>query len=164
MLEYCTWLTNAAGDKQGSLSLRSNSMAFFLDLSPKYSSQTQNEWEFSCIARQRQTFPLKMYQILERVFQKIKVLYIQNALVYPPVLDPLNAVPQQGTTQAWKCCRLFFSSSTVCPTSSNENTAVSARVEGFFKESFQTKLKNKMFSCYTSSCEEFHHTCGLWAK
>lgn len=33
----------------------------------------------------------------------------------------------------------------------------------FFKESFQTKLKNKMFACFTSSCEKFHHTSGLWA-
>lgn len=32
MFEYCTWLTNAAGDKQGSLSLCSHSMVYFLNV------------------------------------------------------------------------------------------------------------------------------------
>lgn len=56
--------------------------------------QIQNEWEVSCIAQQRQPFPLKIYQILWRGFpdKKIKVLYIQNALVCPPLLDSLKAV------------------------------------------------------------------------
>lgn len=108
MFEYCTWLTNAAGDKQGSLSLRSNSMAFFLDLSPKYSSQIQNEWEFSCIAQQRQPFPLKTYQILQRVFQKIKVLYIQNALVYPPLLWSPQCSARHNTSLKMLPPVLFF--------------------------------------------------------
>ena len=75
MLEYCTWLTNAAGDKQGSLSLRSHSMAIFLDLSPKYSSQIQNEWEFSCIAQQMQTFPLKCIKSFAGFSRRQKFVY-----------------------------------------------------------------------------------------
>lgn len=57
MFEYCTWLTNAAGDKQGSLSLWSHSMAISLTLSALYSSQILIQWESSCIAEQRKPSP-----------------------------------------------------------------------------------------------------------
>lgn len=60
MLEYCTWFTNAAGDKQGSRSLWSQSMDIFPNLlfcPYQYFTLREIEWLFCCIAEWRQ--PLK---------------------------------------------------------------------------------------------------------
>ena len=82
MFEYCTWLTNAAGDKEGSLSLWSHSMAAFLSL--KYSSQIWSEWELLSIAQQSNTFPQKRIKSF-KVFSKRK-----KNVAFP---DSLSAVP-----------------------------------------------------------------------
>lgn len=78
MLEYCTWLTKAAGDKQESLSLWSHSMFFFRPQAVfvKYSSQAQNEWVFSHIAQQKQTLRLlKEKQTKIKSFKRLSKRY-----------------------------------------------------------------------------------------
>lgn len=57
-----------------------------------------------------QTFPTKTYQVLYRVFRKIKVLYIPNAFLSS---QPCNSI--RRNTSLKKFCRLFSSSFTVPP-------------------------------------------------
>lgn len=91
--------------------------------SPKYSSQMWNEWEFSCIARMKQPFPLK-YTHGSKLGAS-KILY-----------------PLCSNSTSWKLLQLFFFYN-VSPCPGKARRCALRAEDVFFREPFETKLKRR---------------------